>query len=140
MLSLNHAFLCQCGHKRDYIKAQINKAFNVPRQERIKPFILSCPRKDILYYQLKKNQQPYVTAYKSSLPNFNNIIKNIILFLQPSDCCKNTFIYPLLLAYCHPCNLRDTLIRAKVNTPKISPSLPPKITSCNDGRWKTCNS
>ena len=26
-------FLCQRGHKRDYVKTQINKAFNVPRKK-----------------------------------------------------------------------------------------------------------
>ena len=65
-------FLCQRGHKRDYVKTQINKTFNVPR-------------KNTLYYQHKKsnNRTVFVTTYNPSLPNFNNIIKNIILSLRP---------------------------------------------------------
>ena len=39
---------------------------------------------------------------------------------------------------CRPRNLHDTLVRAKVKTPKTSHSSPPKITRCNDGRCKTC--
>ena len=55
-----------------------------------------------------------------------------------SDRCKNAFKDPPLLAYRRPRNLRDTLVRAKVKTPKTSSSSPPKITLCNDGRCKAC--
>ena len=56
-------FFCQRGHKRDYVKTQINKAFNVPS-------------KNTLYYQRKKsnNRTVFVTACNPSLPNFNNVI------------------------------------------------------------------
>ena len=120
-------FLCQRGHKRDYVKTQINKAFNVPR-------------KNTLYYQHKKsnNRTVSVTTYNPSLPNFNNIIKKYYAILTASDHCKNAFKDPPLLAYRRPRNLRDTLVRAKIKIPKPSPSSPPKITSCNDGRCKTC--
>ena len=37
-----------------------------------------------------------------------------------------------------PHSLCDTFIRAKVKTPKTSPSSPPKITRCNDSQCKTC--
>ena len=57
--------------------------------------------------------------------------------MTASDRCKNAFKDPPLLAYRRPRNLRDTLVRAKVKTPKTSPS-PPKITHCNDGRCNTC--
>ena len=59
-------FLCHRGHKRDYVKTQINKAFN-------------APRKHTLYYQHKKsnNRTVFVTDYNPCLPNFNNIIKKI---------------------------------------------------------------
>ena len=114
-------FLCQCGHKRDCVKTQINKAFNVP-----------C--KNTLYYQHKKSNDctVFVTTYKPSLPDFNNIIKKYPI-LMASDRCKNAFKDPPLLAYCHPRNLLDTLVRAKVKTPRTSLSSPPKITRCNDG-------
>ena len=120
-------FLCQRGHKRDYVKTQINKAFNVPR-------------KNTLYYQHKKSNDRtvFVTTYNPSLPNFNNIIKKYYPILTASDRCKNAFRDPPLLAYRRPRNLRDTLVRAKVKTPKTSHSSPPKITRCNDGRCKTC--
>ena len=52
-------FLCQRGHKRNYVKTQINKAFNVPS-------------KNTLYYQQKKsnNRTVFVTTYNPNLPNF----------------------------------------------------------------------
>ena len=65
-------------------------------------------------------------------------LKNIILPLRPLIAAKNAFKDPSLLAYPRPRNLRDTLVRAKVKTPKTSPSSPPKISLCNDGRCKTC--
>ena len=88
--------------------------------------ILSCP------YGLKRD---YV---KTRLPNFNNIIKKYYPILTASDRCKNAFKDPPLLAYRRLRNLRNTLVRAKIKTPKPSPSSPPKITRCNDGQCKTC--
>ena len=64
--------------------------------------------------------------------------KNIILSLRPLTAAKMPLEFPPLLAYRSPHNLRDTLVRAKIKTPKPSPSSPPKITRCNDGRCKTC--
>ena len=117
-------FLCQHGHE---VKIKINKAFNVPR-------------KNTLYYQHKKsnNCTVFVSTYNPSLPNFNNVIKKYYPILTASDRCKAAFKDPPLLAHRRPRNLRDTLVRAKVKTPKTSPSSPPKITRCNDGRCKTC--
>ena len=101
---------------------------------------LSMSHVKTLYYQHKKsnNRTVFVTTYNPSLPNFNNIIKKYYPILTASDRCKNAFKDPPLLAYRCPHNLRDTLVRAKIKTPKPSPSSPPKITCCNDGRCKTC--
>ena len=65
-------FLCQRGHKRGYVKTQINRAFNVPR-------------KNTLYYQHKNsnNRTVFVTTYNPSLP-----LKNIILSLRPPIAAK----------------------------------------------------
>ena len=78
-------FLCQRGHKRDYVKTQINKASNVPR-------------KNTLYYQHNKsnNRTVFVTTYNPSLPNFNNIVKNI-LFLWPLIAAKMSLKIHLFL-------------------------------------------
>ena len=81
------------------------------------------------------NRTVFVTTYNPSLPNFYNIIKKYYPILTASDPSKNAFKDPPLLAYR---NLRDTLVRAEVKTPKTSPSSPPKITRCNDGRCNTC--
>ena len=62
-------FLCQRGHKRDYVNTKINKAFNVLRENTV-------------YYQNKKssNRTVFVTTYNPSLPNSNNFIKNILSY------------------------------------------------------------
>ena len=53
-------FLCKRGHKRQYVQAQINKAFQIPRR-------------DTLYYHSKKNadRPVFVTTYNPSLPQLN---------------------------------------------------------------------
>ena len=65
------------------------------------PYHTTCnvPCKDTLYYQHKKsnNRTVFVTTYNPSLPNFNNIIKNIILFLPPLIAAKTPLkIHPFL--------------------------------------------
>ena len=101
---------------------------------------LSMSHVKTLYYQHKKsnNRTVFVTTCNPSLPDFNIIINKYYPILTASDRCKNTFKDPPLLAYRCPRNLRDTLVHAKIKIPKPSPSSPPKITRCNDGRCKTC--
>ena len=79
---------------------------------------------------------PYLSLPTTQV--FQILIKKYYPILTASDRCKNAFTDPSLLAYCRPRNLCHTLVRAKVKTPKTSPSSPPKITRCNDGRCKTC--
>ena len=120
-------FLCQRGHKRDYIKTQINKAFNA----HVKTLSTANTRNPttVQYLSLPTTQVYQILI----IP-----LKNIILSLRASDRCKNAFKDPSFLAYHRPRNLRDTLVRAKIKIPKPSPSSLPKITRCNDGQCKTC--
>ena len=120
-------FLCQRGHKRDYVKTQINKAFNVPP-------------KNTLYYQHKKsnNCTVFVTTYNPGLPNFNNIIKNIILSLRPLTAAKMPLKIHLSLPTAALTTFSIPSYMLKLKPSKPSPSSPPTITHRNDGRCKRC--
>ena len=72
-------FLCKRGHKRQYVQAQINKAFQIPRR-------------DTLYYHSKKNtdRPVFVTTYNPSLPHLNSIIQSTFL----SSLLQNVAVKP----------------------------------------------
>ena len=71
-------FLCKRGHKRQYVQAQINKAFQIP-----------C--RDTLYYHSKKNtdRPVFVTTYNPSLPQLNSIISTFL-----SSLLQNVVVKP----------------------------------------------
>ena len=114
--------------------------FAVISQNRVSHKAFNVPHKNTLYYQHKKsnNRTVFVTTHNPSLSNFNNIIKNIILSLWPLTTAKMPLKIHLSLPTATPHNLPDTLVCAKIKIPKSSPSSPPKITCCIDGRCKTC--
>ena len=64
-------FLCKRGHKRQYVQAQINKAFQIP-----------C--RDTLYYHSKKNtdRPVFVTTYNPRLSHLNSIIQKYFPILS----------------------------------------------------------
>ena len=72
-------FLCKRGHKRQYVQAQINKAFQIPRR-------------DTLYYHSKKNtdRPVFVTTYNPSLPQLNSIIRKYF----PTSLLQNVVVKP----------------------------------------------
>ena len=120
-------FLCQQGHKRDYVKTKSTKL----SMSYVKTLSTTNTRNPttVQYLSLPTTQvyQILIISLKIYYP-----------ILTASDHCKNAFKDAPLLAYRHPRNLRDTLVHSKIKIPKPSPSSPPKITCCNDGRCKTC--
>ena len=84
-------FLCKRGHKRQYVQAQINKAFQIPR----------C---DTLYYQSKKNTDRlvFITTYNPSLPRLNSIIQLYFPILTATKSGTEAFKDAPLIAYRRP--------------------------------------
>ena len=121
-------FLCKRGHKRQYVQAQINKAFQIPRR-------------DTLYYHSKKNtdRPVFVTTYNPSLPQLNSIIRKYFPILTATKRGSEAFKDAPLIAYRRPKNLRDFLVKAKLKQPSQSNKTQPNIISrCNNGRCRTC--
>ena len=121
-------FLCKRGHKRQYVQAQINKAFQIPRR-------------DTLYYHSKKNtdRPVFVTTYNPSLPQLNSIIRKYFPILTATKRGSEAFKDAPLIAYRRPKNLRDFLVKAKLKQPSQSNKTQSNIISrCNDGRCRTC--
>ena len=102
-------FLCKRGHKRQYVQAQINKAFQIPRH-------------DTLYYHSKKNtdRPVFVTTYNPSLPHLNSIIRKYFSILTATKRDSEAFKDAPLIAYRRPKNLRDFLVKAKLKQPSQS--------------------
>ena len=70
-------FLCKQGHKQQYVQAQINKAFQIPRR-------------DTLYYHSKKNTDrpvfvpPIIPVFHSSIASFvstflSSLLQNVMM-------------------------------------------------------------
>ena len=101
-------FLREHGHKRDYVKTQINKAFNVSR-------------KSTLYYQHKKsnNRTVFVTTYNPSLPNLIISLKNIILSLRPLTAAKIPLKIHLSLPTANPATFAIPSYVLKLKHPNL---------------------
>ena len=99
-------FLCKQGHKRQYLQAQINKAFQIP-----------C--RDTLYYQSKKNNDPpvFITTYNPSLPHLNSIIRKYFPIFTTTKRGSEAFKDAPFIAYRCPKNLSDFLVKAKLKQP-----------------------
>ena len=120
---------CKSGHRRQYVQSQINKAFQIPRR-------------DTLFYKSKTrntDRPVFVTSYHPSFPNLNNVIKKYFPILTSTERCQEAFKDTPLLAYRHPKNLCDFLVKAKLKqSPPNNANLPKTVTRCNDGRCRTC--
>ena len=94
-------FLCNRGHKRQYVQTQINKAFQIPRR-------------DTLCYQSKKNtdRPVFITTYNPSLPHLNSIIRKYFPILTATKRGSEAFKDAPLIAYRRSKNLRDFLVKA----------------------------
>ena len=84
---------CKRGHKRQYVQARINKAFQIPRH-------------NTLYYHSKKNtdRPVFVTTYNPSLPQLNSIICKYCPILTATKRGSEAFKDAPLIAYRHPKN------------------------------------
>ena len=105
---------------------QIQRVTNIPRHETLQP----CPPRPPL------KRTPLVVTYHPSLTTLARIVKKHLPILHTSSRLKQTVPNPPLVAFRQPKNLRDLLVRAKLNTPD-----PPTNTgnnTCGHARCKCC--
>ena len=83
--------------------------------------------------QKSNNRALFVTTCNQSVPNFNNTINTIILFLRPLTTAKTPLKIYFFLPTAALATFAIPLYVLNLNTLKTSHSSPPKITRCNDG-------
>ena len=119
-------FLQSRGYSRRFLKKEINRVRNIPRQETLKP----RPQNN------DSVQTPFVITYTPALPNVSTVIRKNVNILQSSTRCKQTFPSPPIVAYSP--NLRDLLVKSTVRG-RITPPKPPSgISKCRHPRCLTC--
>ena len=118
--------LLDLGYKGTAVDLQIQRATNIPRHEILQPHPPSPPL----------NRTPLVVTYHPNLTTLARIVKKHLPILHTSSRLKQAIPNPPLVAFRRPTNLRDLLIRAKLNTPA-----PPTNTgnnTCGHARCKCC--
>ena len=97
------------NYKKNIINSAIERAVAIPCSEAIKRVVR----------QKSTNRPVFVITYDPRLPSISNIVNKHYRTMVASDPhLKQVFPEPPLIAYKHPPNLKNKLIRAKV--PKIN--------------------
>ena len=121
-------FLQSRGYSRRFLKKEINRVRNIPRQETLKP----RPQNN------DSVRTPFVITYTPALPNVSTVIRKNVNILQSSTRCKQTFPSPPIVAYKRSPNLRDLLVKSTLRD-RITPPKPPSgISKCRHPRCLTC--
>ena len=111
------------NYKKNIVNSAIAKAISIPRSEAIKRVIR----------QKQTNRPVFVVTYDPRLPSISKIInKHYRTMISQDPHLKQVFPDPPLIAYKHPPNLKNKLIRAKL--PKIN-TRPRRVINGN----KPCN-
>ena len=121
-----NTYLLARGYQETAVNLQIQRAANIPRHETLQP---RPPRPP-------PNRTPLVVTYHLSLFSLARITKKHLPVLHTSAILKQAIPNPPLVAYRRPKNLRDLLVRAKLETPA-----PPTNTGnipCRHRRCKCC--
>jgi len=127
MYCLAH-FLQSRGYSRRFLKKEINRVRNIPRQETLKP----RPQNN------NSDRTPFVITYTPALPNVSTRIRKNINILQSSTRCKQTFPSPPIVAYKWSPNLRDLLVRSTLRDRITLQKPPSRISKCRHPRCLTC--
>ena len=121
-------FLQSRGYSCRFLKKEINRVRNIPRQETLKP----RPQND------DSVRTPFVITCTPALPNVSTVIRKNVNILQSSTRCKQTFPSPPIVAYKRSPNLRDLLVKSTLRD-RITPPKPPSgISKCRHPRCFTC--
>ena len=115
------------NYKTNIINNAISRALDIPRSEAIKRVVKNK----------KPNRPVFVITYDPRLPSVSKIVQKHYRTMVASDPhLKEVFPEPPLIAYKHPPNLRNKLIRAKV--PKVQ-SRPRRILKGSKPCNKPCD-
>lgn len=96
-------------------------------------------RDTLLQYRPKQqnNRVPFVMTYHPDSPNLHKIIHKRMDILHSSELMREIFPVAPLVAYRRPKNLKDHLVRARVDSNRTDT---PGVTRCSNKRCELCKS
>ena len=106
-------YLANRGHPKEHLKAEIDRAVAIPREECLQ-----------LQQREKSNRIPLVITYNPTLPPVGGITRKHHNILHASERLKKAIPSPPIIAFRRPKNLRDLLVRAT-----LKPSAPQETRS-----------
>ena len=114
--------------RRNYKNEQIERAFSETR---------AMDRNALLRYKdkSKNTRVPFVVTFHPDGPNFRNIIRKHWGIIESVDEVKNVFGDQPMVAFRRPKNIKDHLVRAKINKPHTKQS---GTTKCGHGGCRLC--
>ena len=115
------------GYQSTTVDTQIQRASRLPRTEALNPHTHRQPTKRI----------PLVVTYHPGLNNLSRITRKHLPILHTSSRLKKAIPDPPIVAFRRPKNIRDLLVRAKLNPP--APPTNAMNTKCNKSRCKCCH-
>ena len=119
-------YLLARGYQETAVNLQIQRAANIPRHKTLQPRPPRPPH----------NRTPLVVTYHPSLSSLARITKKHLPVLHTSARLKQAIPNPPLVAFRRPKNLRDLLVRAKLET-SVLPTNTGNIP-CGRRRCKCC--
>ena len=99
-------YLTKRGYKNNFVKSQISRAKSIPRNDTLKE---NSP-------EIKKpDRAPLITTYNPALPNIHKVLRQKQPILHSTERLHEMFKETPVVAYRRSPNLRDLLVRAKLN-------------------------
>ena len=115
------------GYQKTTVDLQIQRAANIPCHNTLQPHPPTPP----------PNRVPLVVTYHPNLASLSKITKKHLNVLHTSPRLRQAIPNLPLIAFRRPKNLRDLLVRAKLNTP--APPTNTGNTPCGRSRCKCCS-
>ena len=101
-------YLTKRGYKNNFVKSQISRAKSIPRNDTLKE---NSP-------EIKKpDRVPFITTYNPALPNIHKVLRQKQPILHSTERLHDIFKEAPVVAYRRSPNLRDLLVRAKLQNP-----------------------
>ena len=99
------------GYKNNFVRSQISRAKSIPRNDILKENSPEIKKPDRL---------PFITTYNPASPNIYKVLRQKQPILHSTECLHETFKEAPVVAYRRSPNLRDLLVRAKLQNPAIA--------------------
>ena len=117
---------CQ-GYNLSFVQQQIHRASLIKWEEALAPSMQT---------KISHIRVPLVITYHPTLPNFSAILEKYQILLNVSPRLQKIFLEKRVVAYRHPQNLRNLLVRAQLTPKEFLPGF--GTTPCGTKHCLTC--